>query len=175
MAAPQITPIQLTEISAYEPESLLSEPAGSVVVIVLPTYEGGVPPESASFFCEWLSEASTDFRVGSGAMVGIRYCVVGAGNSLYSENYNAVAKRVDKQMLALGAQRITGTGEAMAGMLLEITALYLATSSPLVGFQPPASAASLYVPQGLWLAMPCSQQSYAHACAGQMRAMRVGS
>lgn len=104
------TPIQLSEISAYEPESLLSEAAGSVVVVILPTYEGGVPPESAAFFCEWLAEASTDFRLGSGALVGLRYCVAGAGNSLYAENFNAVAKRADKQLLALGAQRVTGPG-----------------------------------------------------------------
>ncbi len=46
--------------------------------------------------CRWLEEASTDFRVGSSALGerGVRFAVYGCGNSLYTGNFNTVAKCV---------------------------------------------------------------------------------
>lgn len=40
------------------------------------------------WFCQWLEESSSDFRMGSEALQGLEYGVFGSGNSLYEANYN---------------------------------------------------------------------------------------
>ena len=39
------------DLSTYEPEGLLAEPPGTLLLLLLPTYEGGMPPEGATWFC----------------------------------------------------------------------------------------------------------------------------
>ncbi|KAG2429944.1 hypothetical protein HYH02_013895 [Chlamydomonas schloesseri] len=111
--------VVVVDAAAYEPEQLLTEPHDTLVVLLLSTYEGGTPPASATFFCSWLEDAASDFRLGAGALGGLRFAVWGAGNSLYEANYNAVAKRVERQMLDLGARRFRplGLGDEDAGDL----------------------------------------------------------
>ncbi|GLC41738.1 hypothetical protein PLESTB_000682600 [Pleodorina starrii] len=107
-------PPSATDIASYEPEQLLSEAADSLVVVVISTYEGGTPPKSAQFFCRqvnsWLEDAASDFRLGSGALSHLRFAVWGCGNSLYERNFNAVARRVDRQLRELGARRFRPLG-----------------------------------------------------------------
>ena len=64
------------------------------------------PPLSRS----WLEEASTDFRVGAAALNKLQFAAWGCGNSLYAANFNAVARRVERQLLDLGARKFTALG-----------------------------------------------------------------
>ncbi len=67
-------------------------------------------PRPLSPIRSWLEDAASDFRLGSGALTHLRYAVWGCGNSLYEANFNAVAKRVDRQLLELGARRFRPLG-----------------------------------------------------------------
>lgn len=67
-------------------------------------------PRPLSLICSWLEDAASDFRLGSGALTHLRYAVWGCGNALYEDNFNAVAKRVDRQLLDLGARRYRPLG-----------------------------------------------------------------
>jgi hypothetical protein len=42
------------------------------------------------WFCQWLDESSTDFRVGAEALKSTSFAVFGCGNSLYEANFNKV-------------------------------------------------------------------------------------
>lgn len=75
------------------------------------TYTDGTPPESAKWFCQWLSEAVDDFRVHKSLLSGLQYAVFGLGNSLYSEHYNTVAKN-----LSDGLSRLSGTSVYSLGL-----------------------------------------------------------
>lgn len=50
---------------ARQVENLASE---RLAVVVISTYTDGTPPESAAWFCRWLEESATDFRVGAGML-----------------------------------------------------------------------------------------------------------
>lgn len=84
------------DLKSYEPEDLPGENA--VVIFVMSTYTDGQPTDSGKFFCSWLEDACTDFRVHKGFLSRLRYSVFGLGNSLYDENFNKVAYTVDKWM-----------------------------------------------------------------------------
>lgn len=45
--------VRCLSLAQYEPEQLLAEPRGTAVLLLLSTYEGGTPPESARWFCRW--------------------------------------------------------------------------------------------------------------------------
>jgi tRNA wybutosine-synthesizing protein 1 len=51
-----------TDLASFEPEQLLGEPAESLVVVVISTYEGGTPPESARFFCRQVHRSNVPSR-----------------------------------------------------------------------------------------------------------------
>uniref|UniRef100_A0A8C4NNW0 tRNA-yW synthesizing n=1 Tax=Eptatretus burgeri TaxID=7764 RepID=A0A8C4NNW0_EPTBU len=97
----------------YDPEDGLLEEArnGSLCAFVLPTYTEGNPPDAAAWFCKWLSEAANDFRYGKTHLSGLRYIVLGLGNSFYEEHYNKVARNVDKWLWHLGARGLMPRGE----------------------------------------------------------------
>lgn len=100
---------------------LLGLPKGSVLVVVMSTYEGGSPPPKADWFCKWLEDAATDFRVGAAALAHVRFAVFGCGNSAYDPSvYNVVAKRLDKHLAALGGQRVAkvGLGDEDGGKII---------------------------------------------------------
>ncbi|KXZ49085.1 hypothetical protein GPECTOR_23g18 [Gonium pectorale] len=143
-SAPRVAP---TDLSAYEPEGLLSEPAGSLVVVLVSTYEGGTPPENARFFCSWLEDAASDFRLGSAALSHLRVAVWGAGNSLYEQHFNAVARRVDTQLRALGAssELPLGLGDEDAG---DMRAQFATWRDGLVAAATGAPAAASTMPNG---------------------------
>jgi len=82
---------------------------GTAVLVVVSTYEGGSPPETAKWFCRGLEECSSDFRVGKAALSHLYgFAVFGCGNSLYKElgNFNACALRLDAALSGLGAPRL---------------------------------------------------------------------
>jgi len=78
-----------------------------LMVVIISTYTDGTPPESCSWFYTWLQDLAGDFRVSHNMMKPLKYCVFGLGNSLYEDNYNAIAKNVDSFLGQLSAERFT--------------------------------------------------------------------
>uniref|UniRef100_F6V9G2 S-adenosyl-L-methionine-dependent tRNA 4-demethylwyosine synthase TYW1 n=1 Tax=Ciona intestinalis TaxID=7719 RepID=F6V9G2_CIOIN len=76
------------------------------VLFLVSTYTDGVPPLTCKWFCQWLHEASNDFRVNKSILAGMKYAVFGLGNSLYSDNYNTVGRNIDKWLHKLSASRV---------------------------------------------------------------------
>ncbi|KAL3153770.1 hypothetical protein ABBQ32_013358 [Trebouxia sp. C0010 RCD-2024] len=110
--------LQAVDLQDYEVEQLWKE---HLVLLVLSTYENGQPPHSARWFCQWLEESSTDFRVGSGSLTNLSFAVFGCGNSLYSDHFNTVGRTVDCQLAAMSGQRLAsfGCGDEESGKLQE--------------------------------------------------------
>lgn len=52
------------------------------------------------WFCQWLEEMSTDFRVGAESLAKLAFAVFGCGNSLYIEHFNTVSICSYTSMLA---------------------------------------------------------------------------
>jgi len=84
----------------------------TLLVIIMSTYEGGTPPESAKWFYDWIIDFGKDFRVQHSLFKGMDYAVFGLGDSLYAEsgNYNTVAKNLDKTLHMLSASRLHPLG-----------------------------------------------------------------
>ncbi|EPY51642.1 NADPH-cytochrome p450 reductase [Schizosaccharomyces cryophilus OY26] len=105
-----------TDMDKLDPSKLL--------VFFLATYGEGEPTDNAESFIELIESEDTIFSSGNGVedrpLANVRYAIFGLGNHTY-EHYNAMAKRVDSAMNALGAQRIgpIGLGDDAAGLLEE--------------------------------------------------------
>ncbi|KAH3891262.1 hypothetical protein DPMN_015355 [Dreissena polymorpha] len=103
--------VELLDLKDYEPEDNLSElTTDTVCVFIVSTYMDGMPSESCSWFCKWLEETSTDFRVEKTLLKNLQFCVFGLGNSLYAEHYNTVGKKLDRQLHSLAARRVMALG-----------------------------------------------------------------
>lgn len=63
---------------------------GCTCVFIVSTYTDGQPPKDAVWFCKWLEESSTDFRVQKSLLGAVKYAVFGLGNSQYKDNFNVV-------------------------------------------------------------------------------------
>jgi len=61
------------------------------VIFILATYEDGLPPPDAEWFCKSLAENAVDFRVSKSYLNNINFAVFGLGNSLYMDNFNKVS------------------------------------------------------------------------------------
>ncbi|NXO73101.1 TYW1 synthase, partial [Phainopepla nitens] len=106
-------PVEVINMRDYDPEDGLVEEASSrnLCVFLVATYTEGQPPESAAWFCKWLEEAASDFRVGKSFLQGLRYAVFGLGNSAYVDHYNTVGRRMDRWLWMLSASRIMTRAE----------------------------------------------------------------
>lgn len=106
-------PVEVINMRDYDPEDGLPEEArsGNVCVFLVATYTDGQPPESAAWFCKWLEEAATDFRIGKGFLQGLSYAVFGLGNSAYEDHYNTVGRKMDRWLWMLSASRIMTRAE----------------------------------------------------------------
>ncbi|XP_065664242.1 S-adenosyl-L-methionine-dependent tRNA 4-demethylwyosine synthase TYW1 isoform X2 [Hydra vulgaris] len=95
-----------------EPEEVLLEETdgNSLCVFIISTYMGGSPPDSATWFCTYLKEASDDFRVQKNLLKGLKYTVFGLGNSIYEDHYNTVAISLDKWLHKLYANKVFPLG-----------------------------------------------------------------
>ncbi|WBW74230.1 NADPH-cytochrome p450 reductase [Schizosaccharomyces osmophilus] len=95
-----------------------------LLIFFLATYGEGEPTDNAENFLELIESEDTIFSSGKGAedrpLANLRYVIFGLGNHTY-EHYNAMAKRVDSALNALGAQCIgpVGLGDDAAGLLEE--------------------------------------------------------
>ncbi|KAJ1565722.1 hypothetical protein HK405_011736, partial [Cladochytrium tenue] len=85
---------------------LLSRVGGptSRLVLLLPTAAGGAAPADALWFLTWLEDASVDHRVGPSALAGVRFTLLGIGDSAYPrQSFCGFAKKADRLMRGLGA------------------------------------------------------------------------
>ena len=83
----------------------LKDPKESInLVLLLSTYGEGDPSDDAVQFDECLSSCSEDTDLGH-----VNYTVFGLGNKQYAL-FNAMAKRVDKNLQRLGARRVCEIG-----------------------------------------------------------------
>lgn len=85
-------PCSIFNLSRVDPEEvfLCDSSKDNIFVFIIPTVDNGSPPACATWFCKWLNEAATDFRIEKSSYSAIKYSVFGAGNSLYQENFNKV-------------------------------------------------------------------------------------
>ncbi|NWT75713.1 TYW1 synthase, partial [Prunella himalayana] len=106
-------PVEVINMGDYDPEDGLVEETRSrnICVFLVATYTEGQPPESAAWFCKWLEEAASDFRVEKSFLQGLRYAVFGLGNSAYVDHYNTVGRRMDRWLWMLSASRIMTRAE----------------------------------------------------------------
>jgi sulfite reductase alpha subunit-like flavoprotein len=94
-------------MEAYEHDSLEQE---SVVVFIVPTWEGGVAPASARAFVEFVADATKDHRVTPGAFLSrVSAAVVGVGNSEYGEDrFCSASESLHANLSFLGARMLCG-------------------------------------------------------------------
>ncbi|XP_053130741.1 S-adenosyl-L-methionine-dependent tRNA 4-demethylwyosine synthase TYW1-like isoform X2 [Hemicordylus capensis] len=107
-SASLLLPTEVIDMGDYDPyDSLVEETTSkNICVFLAATYTGSKPTENAAWFCKWLEEVASDFRVGKTYLKGLRYAVFGLGNSLYADHYNTVGCNIDKWLWQLGAARI---------------------------------------------------------------------
>ncbi|EPX70486.1 NADPH-cytochrome p450 reductase [Schizosaccharomyces octosporus yFS286] len=98
--------------------------SSKLLVFFLATYGEGEPTDNAEQFLELIESEDTIFSSGKGTedrpLANLRYVIFGLGNHTY-EHYNAMAKRVDSALNALGAKSVApvGLGDDAAGLLEE--------------------------------------------------------
>lgn len=81
-------------------------PANGAVAIVCASYNG-VAPDNAAEFHRWLDKADDSLN-------GVRFSVFGCGNTDWASTYQAVPRRIDERLAALGATRVHERGEGDA-------------------------------------------------------------
>ena len=98
---------QPTSLETVDCESFFScERGGDLhVVLILSTYGEGDASDDASAFDSWLGE----LQLADQPLRHVRYSIFGLGNKQYAL-FNEMAKRTDKRLSALGAQRTGPTG-----------------------------------------------------------------
>ncbi|MEE2690044.1 MAG: cytochrome P450 [Pseudomonadota bacterium] len=82
-------------------------PTDGAVIIASASYNGA-PPDNAAKFLAWLGAARED------AAAGVSYAVFGCGNRDWASTFQAVPRRIDERLEALGARRIAARGEGDA-------------------------------------------------------------
>lgn len=101
-------PVRATDAATFDPDDLPSVP---LLLIVIPTHDGGAPPPSAAFLSRWLEESAADFRAGALLLSGLSFAVFGVGSRAYGETFNAAARSFSRWLRALGAVEVVPLGE----------------------------------------------------------------
>jgi cytochrome P450 / NADPH-cytochrome P450 reductase len=83
-------------------------PEDGGVLIFCASYNGA-PPDNAARFLEWLEGETSENR-----LVKTRYAIFGCGNSDWTATYQAVPRRIDARLSALGGKRVYARGEGDA-------------------------------------------------------------
>ena len=92
--------VSCVSLHEYDQDNLELE---TVVLFLLPTYEGGVPPANGRVFCEWLADMVLDFRVSRTWLKNTTFAVFGLGNSDYDENHCEAARQLHRGLCKVGA------------------------------------------------------------------------
>ena len=126
---PTNTSTSIVNLLDYDVDNLEKE---NIIIFVMCTWEGGVPPESATIFCNWLKDMAQDFRVPNTFLSNTKYAVFGLGSSEYApvDRFCTAALELDEHMYRLGAKRIVNVGMGDASkvslfkMLLFVFGIY---------------------------------------------------
>jgi len=104
--------VQVIDMASYDPEDRLVNEVEkhTLCIFVISTYTDGMPPDSAAWFFQYITESSTDCRVPKHLLTGLQYTIFGLGNSCYGTEFNAVAKCLDRGLQKLSGKRIFQTG-----------------------------------------------------------------
>ncbi|KAI6649761.1 S-adenosyl-L-methionine-dependent tRNA 4-demethylwyosine synthase-like [Oopsacas minuta] len=79
----------------------------SLLVIILSTYEEGMPPDEVKWFYTWLQDASQDHRVSRIFLQRLHYCVFGIGHSVYGlDRFCTAGRQIDEWLASLSAKRL---------------------------------------------------------------------
>ena len=103
---------RVTSLSSKEcpnPDDFLSQCVSeeSLLVIIMSTYEEGLPPESVKWFWAWLQDASQDHRVSKTLLQHLHYAVFAIGHSVYGADRFCVAGRqTDEWLASLSGKRL---------------------------------------------------------------------
>lgn len=104
--------VHINDMKDLDPEDLFGQvdTKNSICIFFISTFQDGLPPETAQWFCKWLEEASCDFRMSKSLLKGLKYAVFGLGNSLYQPKFNKVAIGLDSWLSMLQASSIIPVG-----------------------------------------------------------------
>ena len=76
--------VEVSNLAEYDEDSLDKQ---DVVLFLCSTWSNGQPPESCSFFFEWIRDYAYDFRVSKDHLSKVRFAVFGLGGELYGANF----------------------------------------------------------------------------------------
>ncbi|SCO91324.1 related to bifunctional P-450:NADPH-P450 reductase [Fusarium oxysporum] len=98
-----LTPSNIDPVNAAK-DTLVKD---DFAIFIMASYDG-LPSENAAEFVDWLSSLRR------GSLFGIKYAIFGCGHRDWAASLFRVPKHVDKEMQALGAEKITAMGFADA-------------------------------------------------------------
>lgn len=103
--------IECHPINDYDPEDeiLVDANLESFLVIFMPTFSHGEPPENARWFCKWISEAANDFRFASDSLKKLNFALFGIGDSSYGADFCLLARNLNTWFEKLQAKRFHPT------------------------------------------------------------------
>lgn len=100
---------QAVDVETYDAKSKLANE--ELALFCMATYGDGEPTDSALSFTDWLNECVGESdKDGSEPLKSLKYGVFALGNTQY-EHFCACGKLVDRQLKALGAQKVIERGE----------------------------------------------------------------
>ena len=98
------------DLELYDLTYLDQLPKDKVAIFILATYGEGEPTDNAVDFWDLLTEEEEPSFSENSHLSNLNYILFGLGNKTY-EQYNAVSRRVNQQLMKLGAHRIGEAGE----------------------------------------------------------------
>lgn len=105
------------DLMDFDMEDLKYVPKNVLVIFLLATYGDGEPTDNARDFAEWIHSEDLDFEneqmqnaEGRGLLSNCNYLIFGLGNRTY-EQFNAFARKVDRRLEQLGANKLYERGE----------------------------------------------------------------
>jgi len=93
--------VSLIDVKDYDPDLLEKEQAKFIYIGC--TWEGGVPPESAKVFYDWVQDFAFDYRVGNNALANLEFAAFGLGSSVYGPHYCKSVLDINDWLVKLGA------------------------------------------------------------------------
>jgi flavodoxin len=95
--------VSVADLATYDVDQLEQE---TLLLVLLPTWTGGVAPPSAAPFVAHLADLATDFRVSKDALKHTRFAVFGLGSREYGRDWCRASRDVDAHFEALSARRL---------------------------------------------------------------------
>jgi len=106
------------DLEDYDFENLNKFPEDHIAMFVMATYGEGEPTDNAVEFMEFISSDESTWSDEQSSedepLKSMKYVTFGLGNNTY-EHYNEIVRKLDKQLVKLGATRISEAGEGDDG------------------------------------------------------------